>query len=64
MNVVVMLMLVFLIVCMIVVSKRFKRRDLPTIIMVFVLMAAAISATVLSTISIQKGQPRAWAAEE
>ena len=34
--------LVFLIVSMIVVSKRFKRRDLPTIIMVFVLMAAAI----------------------
>lgn len=34
--------LVFLIVSMIVVSRRFKRRDLPTIIMVFVLMAAAI----------------------
>ena len=34
--------LVFLIVSMSVVSRRFKRRDLPTIIMVFVLLVAAI----------------------
>ncbi len=37
-----LLSLAFLIVSMIVVSKRFKRRDLSTIIMVFVLLAAAI----------------------
>ena len=34
--------LVFLIVSMIVASRRFKRRDLPTILMAFVLLAAAI----------------------
>ncbi len=37
-----LLSLVFLIVSMVVVSGRFKRRDLPTFIMVFVLMVAAI----------------------
>ena len=35
------LSMVFLIFSMIVVSRRFKRRDMPTIIMVFVMMAAA-----------------------
>ena len=34
--------LVFLIVCLVMVGKRFKRRDLFTIIMVFVVMVAAI----------------------
>ncbi len=42
-----LLSLVFLIVCMIVVSRRFKRRDLPTIIMVFVLLAASIAPLIL-----------------
>ena len=37
-----LLSLVFLLVSMIVASRRFKRRDRPTIIMVFVLLAAAI----------------------
>ncbi len=42
-----LLSLVFLIISMIVVSGRFKRRDLPTIIMAFVLMAAAIVPLIL-----------------
>ena len=39
--------LTFLFVSMIAVSRRFKRRDLPTIIMVFVLLAAAIAPLIL-----------------
>ncbi len=39
--------LAFLFVSMIAVSRRFKRRDLPTIIMVFVLLAAAIVPLIL-----------------
>lgn len=42
-----LLSLVFLVVCLIIVSRRFKRRDLPTIIMVLVLMAAAIAPPLL-----------------
>ena len=42
-----LLSLVFLIVSMIVVSRRFKRRDLPTFIMVFVLIAAAVVPLIL-----------------
>ena len=39
--------LVFLIVCLVMVGKRFKRRDLFTIIMVFVVMVAAIIPLIL-----------------
>ena len=39
--------LVFLIVCLFIVGRRFKRRDLFTIIMVFVVMAAAIIPLIL-----------------
>ncbi|MBR3016957.1 MAG: HD domain-containing protein [Clostridia bacterium] len=39
--------LVFLIVCLVIVGKRFKRRDLFTIIMVFVVMVAAIIPLIL-----------------
>ena len=42
-----LLSLVFLIVSMIAVSRRFKRRDLSTILMVFVLLAAAILPLIL-----------------
>ena len=39
--------LIFLIVCLVIVGKRFKRRDLFTIIMVFVVMVAAIIPLIL-----------------
>ena len=39
--------LVFLIVCLVVAGKRFKNRDLSTIIMVFVVMAAALPPMIL-----------------
>lgn len=39
--------IVFLIFSMVIVSTRFKRRDMPTVIMVFVLMAAAIAPLLL-----------------
>ncbi len=42
-----LLSIVFFIVSMIVVSKRFKRRDLSTVIMVFVLLFAAIAPLLL-----------------
>ncbi len=41
---------VFLIVCLIIVGKRFKKRDLSTIIMVFVVMAAALLPLLLFTV--------------
>ena len=41
------LSLVFLIVCLVIVGRRFKRRDLFTIVMVFVVMAAAIIPLIL-----------------
>jgi hypothetical protein len=42
-----LLSLGFLIVCMIAASRRFKRRDLPTIIMVFILLASSIAPLIL-----------------
>ena len=39
--------IVFLIVCLVIVGRRFKRRDLFTIIMVFVVMVAAILPLIL-----------------
>ena len=42
--------LAFLIVCLFLVGKRFKRRDSFTIIMVFILMAAAILPLILSRV--------------
>ncbi len=45
-----LLCFVFLIVCLIIVGKRFKKRDLATIIMVFVVMAAALLPLLLFTV--------------
>ena len=42
--------LLFLIVCLIIVGKRFKKRDLSTIIMIFVVIAASLIPLILFTV--------------